>query len=93
MVKKVEGPLAPPVSPPLPTEVNNQSLLLNYHFALLRSGDFTLVYQMGELEYIDALLISYRTSLEMFCDVKMYFSQLLKACVLTVDILGILFIK
>ena len=27
-----------------PTEVNNrvQSLLLNYHFALLRSGDFTL---------------------------------------------------
>ena len=36
-------------------EVNNrvQSLLLNYHFALLRSGDFTLVYyQMEELEYI-----------------------------------------
>ena len=30
-----------------------QSLLLNYHFALLRSGDFILVYyQMGELEYI-----------------------------------------
>ena len=39
----------------LPTEVNNrvQSLLLNYHFVFLRSGDFTLVYyQMGELEYI-----------------------------------------
>ena len=30
-----------------------QSLLLNYHFALLHSGDFTLgYYQMGELEYI-----------------------------------------
>ena len=39
----------------VPTEVNNriQSFLLNYHFALLRSGDFTLVYyQMGEIEYI-----------------------------------------
>ena len=39
----------------VPTEVNNrvQSLPLNYHFALFRSGDFTLVYyQMGELEYI-----------------------------------------
>ena len=39
----------------VPTEVNNrvQSLLLNYHFALFRSADFTLVYyQMGELEYI-----------------------------------------
>ena len=41
--------------PQVPTEVNNrvQSLLLNYHLALLCSGDFTLVYyQMGELEYI-----------------------------------------
>ena len=42
-----------------PTEVINcvQSLLLNYLTALLRSGDFTLVYyQMGELEYIRLII-------------------------------------
>ena len=36
-------------------KVNNrvQNLLLNYHTALLHSGDFTLVYyQTGELGYI-----------------------------------------
>ena len=38
--------------------------------------------------------VAYRTSLEfeMFCDVKVHFLQLLKAHVLTVTILGILFI-
>ena len=34
--------------------------------------------------------VAYRTSLEMFCDVKLHFSQLLTAHVLTVAILGIL---
>ena len=29
--------------------------------------------------------VAYRTSLEMFCDVKLHFSQLLTAHVLTVD--------
>ena len=46
--------------PQVPTEVNNrvQILLLNYHFALLSSGDFTLVYyQMGELEYIHLTVV------------------------------------
>ena len=33
--------------------------------------------------------VVYRTSLEMFCDVRPYFSQLLKAHVLMVAILGI----
>ena len=32
--------------------------------------------------------VAYRTSLEMFCDVKLHFSQLLKAHVLTVAIWG-----
>ena len=44
----------------VPTEVNNrvQSLLLNCHFALLCSGDFTLVYyQMRELEYISYIWV------------------------------------
>ena len=36
--------------------------------------------------------VAYRTSLEMFCNVKLHFSQLLKAHVLTVAILGVLFI-
>ena len=36
--------------------------------------------------------VAYRTSHEMFCNVKLHFSQLLKAHVLTVAILGILFI-
>ena len=36
--------------------------------------------------------VAYRTSLEMFCDVKLHFSKLLTAHVLTVAILGISFI-